>query len=222
MTRQRRTEGDDVAKARKRVLGLACSPRKGGNSDLMLDAALEGASSAGGEIEKVYVADLDIHPCKECNACFKTGTCVQKDDMRDLYSRLLTYECVALASPVFAMALAAQAKIMIDRLQCCWAKKFVLKEHTVEESIRASRRGLWLGVAGMRKDDIFDGSARTVGFFFGMLEIKERDTVTFSGVDDKGAILDVPGALDECRAAGARLVGGVEKREGEKWQSSLS
>lgn len=189
-----------------RVLGLSCSPRKGGNTDLMLDSALEGARGAGASTEKVHVPALDIHPCRACNACFKTGECIQEDDMQGLYPKLLTWEGVVIAAPIFSMNLAAQAKIMIDRLQCLWARKFVLKRHAVADEIREGRRGLWLSAAGMDRPDIFEPASVTVGYFFGMLEIKNWERVAFHNVEAKGDIKEVPGALDACREAGGRLV----------------
>lgn len=190
-----------------RVLGLACSPRHQGNTDLMLDGALEGAAGAGAHTEKVHVPALDINPCQACNACFKTGRCIQQDDMQKLYPKLLEWEGIILAAPIFSMSLAAQAKIMIDRLQCCWAKKFVLREHTVPEEIRGGRRGLWLSAAGMDREDIFEPAEKTVKVFFGLLEIKGWERVTCHNVDDKGDILAVEGAIERCREAGARLAG---------------
>ncbi len=190
------------------VLGLSCSPRREGNSDLMCDSALEGAALAGATVEKVSVAFLDIHPCKACNACFKTGRCVQRDDMQALYPKLLSCEGIILAAPIFSMNLAAQAKIMIDRLQCVWSKKFVLEEPAVPDEIRGKRRGLWLGAAGLDKPEVFEPALPTVRYFFAMLEIKPWERVLYHNVDDKGAIKDVPGALEACRDAGGRLVRG--------------
>ncbi|MHB8895426.1 MAG: flavodoxin family protein [Candidatus Geothermincolia bacterium] len=189
-----------------RVLGLSCSPRKKGNTDLMCDSALEGAEGAGASVEKVHVATLDIHPCRECNACFKDGRCVQKDDMQELYPKLLSYEGIVLASPIFSMNLAAQAKILIDRLQCIWARKYVLKEQAVADDVRGRRRGLWLSAAGLDKPAVFDPAVPTVRYFFAMLEIGPWEKVLYHNVDDKGAIEGVPGALEACREAGARLV----------------
>lgn len=207
-----------------RVLGLSCSPRQDGNTALMLDSALDGAAGEGALVEKVDVPRLDIRPCQACNACFKDGRCVQQDDMQALYPKLLGYEGVILAAPIFSMNLAAQAKIMIDRLQCCWSKKFVLKEHTVpDEEKRRGRRGLWLSAAGFDRPDVFEPALVTVRYFFGMLEITRRERVTYFNVDAKGAIRDVPGALQECQAAGARLVRPPEPGDEEQeWLSSLS
>lgn len=207
-----------------RALGLSCSPRSGGNTDLMLDAALEGARAEGAYIEKVDVPALDLHPCRACNACFETGMCVQRDDMQALYPKLLGHDAVALAAPIFSMNLAAQAKILIDRLQCCWARKYVLEEHTVpDEEKRKSRTGLWLSAAGFNRPDVFEPALATVRYFFGMLEISRRERVTYFGVDEKGAIARVPGALEECEAAGRRLVRPPEAGgEEDEWLSALS
>ena len=191
-----------------RVLGLSTSPRKGGNTDLMLDSALEGAREAGATVEKVHTPGLDINPCRACNGCFKTGRCVQQDDMQKLYPKLLSYEGIILAAPIFSMNLAAQAKIVIDRLNCIWARKSILHEQAVSEEIREKRRGLWLSAAGSPRPDIFEPAVPTIRYFFAMLEIKDWDSVTFSNVDEKGAIKDVDGALERCRGAGTDLLTG--------------
>ena len=174
----------------------------------MLDSALEGARSAGAFNRKIKVPDLGIHPCKGCNACFENGRCIQEDDMQDLYPLLLSREGIVLAAPIFSMNLAAQAKIMIDRLQCLWARKEVLGEHTVPEETRGSRRGLWLSAAGMNKPEVFEPAYPTVRYFFGMLEIGKWEKLTYPGVDEKGDIEKAPGALEACRQAGARMVEG--------------
>ncbi|MBN2168334.1 MAG: flavodoxin family protein [Actinobacteria bacterium] len=194
-----------------RALGLACSPRVGGNTDIMLDKALEGVEAKGGTVEKLYTTAFNINPCLACNSCFKTGECIQQDDMQLIYPKLLSYEGVILAAPIFSMNLSAQAKIFIDRLQCCWSKKYVLKQNTVPEDIRGSRRGLWLSAAGFDREDVFEPALATVKYFFAMLEIKNWDRVTYHNVDDKGEIEDVPGALDACFTAGEELATGVDQ-----------
>ena len=188
-----------------RVLGLSCSPRRGGNTDLMLDHALQGAREAGADTEKIIVPELDIHPCKACNACFKEGRCVQKDDMQELYPKLRSREGIILAAPIFSMNLAAQAKILIDRLQCFWATKYVLRQHTVPDEKRERRKGLWLSAAGFDRENVFDAAVPTVRYFFAMLEIEGSERLTFNNVEDRGAISRVPGALESCREAGSRL-----------------
>ena len=97
-----------------KVLGIMGSPRFGGNSDLLLDSALAGAGEGGAEIEKITICDLNIAPCKECLACDITGECVQADDMRSLYPKLVEADRLFLASPIFFMGISAQIKALID------------------------------------------------------------------------------------------------------------
>ena len=66
---------------RKRVLGIVGSPRRGGNTEIMVNEVLAGAQAAGALTEKVILSELDITPCRACNGCRKTGACVQRDDM---------------------------------------------------------------------------------------------------------------------------------------------
>ncbi|MBU4490141.1 MAG: flavodoxin family protein [Actinobacteria bacterium] len=197
-----------MSKEKVTVLGLSCSPRKGGNTELLLDGALQGASEAGATVEKVVVSELDINPCHACEACFDTGVCIQPDDMQVLYPKLLNREAIIIAAPIFFMNLAAQAKALIDRLQCLWAKKFILKEHAVEESVREYRRGLWLSAAGSDKPEVFDYALPTVRAFFDLLEIKDWRCLTYRDIDEKGKVLNVPGGLESAVEMGTWLAHG--------------
>ena len=96
------------------VLGIYGSPRKKGNTDQLLDRALEGAQSAGAQISKIYARDLNISGCIECGGCDKTGKCVVEDDMQSVYPLLEQADVVFLASPIFFYGVTAQAKLLIE------------------------------------------------------------------------------------------------------------
>lgn len=98
-----------------RILGIVCSPRKGGNTEILVRAALEAAREAGGETELILVADMNIAPCDGCGACLKNGTCKIKDDMQMIYEQLELAEGVVLGTPVYFMNVSAQAKAIMDR-----------------------------------------------------------------------------------------------------------
>ena len=106
-----------------KVLGIYGSPRKGGNSDQLLDKALEGARSAGAETSTVYARDLKMVGCLECGGCNHTGECVVEDDMQAIYPLLEEAEVIFLASPIFFYGVTAQVKALIDRTQALWSKK---------------------------------------------------------------------------------------------------
>ena len=84
-----------------KVLGLFGSPRKGGNTDLLLDEALNGAAAEGATVEGIHLSDCRITPCVGCLGCFRDGACVIADEMQQLYPRLLEADIIILASPIF-------------------------------------------------------------------------------------------------------------------------
>jgi len=98
-----------------KMIALMGSARKGGNTDLLVDAFFEGAKSKSAEVEKVRLNDLEIHGCRACLACHKTGTCHRKDDMIDVYYRLLKSDVWVIATPVYWWGPTAQVKAAIDR-----------------------------------------------------------------------------------------------------------
>jgi multimeric flavodoxin WrbA len=98
-----------------KILGLSFSPRKNGNTMILLEEALKGAKQEGAEVELYSVADKTIKPCDGCRACSKTGICHIKDDMQCLYDKLLESDGIIFGTPVYFYSMTAQAKMVIDR-----------------------------------------------------------------------------------------------------------
>ena len=187
-----------------KIMGIWGSPRKGGNSDLLLDAFLKGAAENGAEVEKVNLQKLKISPCLEIYHCFKDGTCPIKDDMRPLYDKLLAADVVALASPIFFYSVSAQAKIMIDRTQALWARRYVLKQ----DFPGPQRQGVLLATAATQGKLLFVGARLTAKYFFDALNVTYAAEILVRGVDEKGAILDHPEVLARAEDLGRRLAQG--------------
>ncbi len=98
-----------------KILGIVCSPRKEGNTEILVRQALEAAGQAGAETEIVLISDKKITPCDGCNACLKTGACKIKDDMQAIYEQLEKADGIIFGSPVYFYNVTAQAKAVIDR-----------------------------------------------------------------------------------------------------------
>ena len=111
-----------------KFLAIWGSPRRGGNSEILLQAFIDGATQAGGEVELLALREHKISPCLEIYHCFKNGTCPIKDDMLPLYDKLLEADVVVLATPIFFYSVSAQAKAFIDRTQALWARRYVIKQ----------------------------------------------------------------------------------------------
>ncbi len=102
------------------VLAISSSPRKDGNSDALCHEFAAGAREAGAQVEEIALRDLAIAPCRACYACFRTGACVQRDDMAELLAKIDTAGVLAVASPTYFGTMCGPLKVMIDRLLPKW------------------------------------------------------------------------------------------------------
>lgn len=103
-----------------KVLVVNGSPRAKGNSDLLCDEFIRGAREAGHNVEKISLREKNISYCKACYACFRTGRCVQKDDMAEILEKAQEADVIVLASPTYFLTISGQMKVMIDRLLPKW------------------------------------------------------------------------------------------------------
>jgi multimeric flavodoxin WrbA len=188
-----------------KVLGIYGSPRKGGNSDQLLDRALEGAQSAGAEILRVYARDLKMCGCRECGGCDDTGKCVVKDDMQSVYPLLDEADVIFLASPIFFYGLTAQAKTLIDRSQASWSKRMLGKTHEERESYN-SGKGYLIVVGATRGENLFEGAILTAKYFFDALDMNYEGGIFFRSLEKKSAVKEHPETLQEAFNLGRKAV----------------
>lgn len=188
-----------------KVLGLFGSPRKGGNTEILLEEALKGAEREGAEIERLYLSDLKITPCTECHGCDSTGDCVILDEMHKIYPKLLEADVIILASPIFFYGVTAWAKTLIDRSQALWAKKYLVNDPAMGKRGKR-RKGFFISVGATKGQKVFEGAIMTVKYFFDALNTEYTGELVYRGVDGKGEILKHPKALEQAREAGRKLV----------------
>jgi multimeric flavodoxin WrbA len=186
-----------------KVVGILGSPRRGGNTEILLDEALRGAGDNGGSCEKIVLRDLEITPCLEIYKCMEDGVCALEDDMHDVFPQLEQAERLIIASPIFFYGVTALAKAMIDRCQSLWVKKYILK---LPLSSVPDRRGAFISVAATRGKKLFDGARMTVRYFFDAIEVTYSDELFVRGVDSKGEVTSKPEALEAAYELGLRLV----------------
>lgn len=110
------SETSNIKKAHKKVLIISGSPRKGGNTDLLCDEFARGAAEAGGDIEKIFLADHQINFFTEADEQ-RTGDSahVAKDDAPWIVDKMVEADIIVLASPVYYMNITGQMKTLIDR-----------------------------------------------------------------------------------------------------------
>jgi len=184
------------------VLGICGSPRKGGNTDVLLDKALEGAESKGAMTEKITLNDLNMKPCQECPDMPDDGTCKIRDDFPPLWEKIKKADGLILASPVFFGSLSAQTKIMIDRSQCAWRYKYVLKKPSDKPQIP----GILILTEASERDDFLANAKAIIRNFFATAGIKYKNELFCRGLEGKLAASRRPDLLETAREAGRGLL----------------
>ncbi len=187
-----------------KVFGIAGSPRRGGNTDLLLAEVMRGATSQGAEVKTIVLNDLNFIPCQHSDACLETGKCKYQDDMQMIYRELEQSDRIVLASPIHFMGLTAQMKAMIDRCQALWVRKYILKVPPLGDT--RERKGLFISVSGREKTNAFEPALVVIKTLFIVLNITYAGKLLFPGVDGKGAIAKHPDALQQAFLAGQKLV----------------
>lgn len=190
------------------ILGIYGSPRKGGNSDQLLNALLESARQSGAETEAVYSRKLKIHGCLECGGCDETGVCVIRDDMDRVYEAIKQADVVVVAAPVFFYAFPSELKALIDRSQALWSGRLLKKQGAALKTFD-SGDGYLLAVGASRGDNLFSCCELEARYFFDALDRNYKGGLFYRQVEKKGAIGDHPTALQDARQLGTRIATGV-------------
>jgi multimeric flavodoxin WrbA len=195
-------EGSGLVK----IVGICGSPRRGGNTEVLLKEALRGAGGAGAEVEEVFLRDKTISPCLEIYGCKKDGQCVIQDDFQDVLEKMIRADVLLLASPIFFYAVSAHTKILIDRCQSLWVKRYLLNLPVAPG--RSRRKGALIAVGATRGKRLFEGVLLTVRYFFDALDVDLAETLLVRGVDDKGEILGHPDLIEAAYKLGRKLAVG--------------
>lgn len=187
-----------------KIIAFLGSPRKDGNTELLLNEAIRGIEESGFNVHTFNLNIMNISPCQNCSGCDDTGMCIVEDDMSIIYDAIRSADRIILASPIFFFGMSAQTKTMIDRCQAFWCEKYLLKKTITAGKFR--RKGLLILVGGMKKEIGVRCAEATAKAFFRTISVPEHKTLSFLGVDAKGAILQHPTALQEAYKAGEELI----------------
>ncbi len=179
----------------KNILVVTGSPRKGGNSDLLADACIEGAESAGHSVTKFEAAFKDIKGCRACNACFSKGrACIFDDDFNELAPHLEKAEVLVFAAPLYCFSFPAQLKAAIDKLY-----SFYITEHPL-----GVRECCLLACGADEEEAVFEGMVKTYEHLAAYSGWTDRGKLIVAGVSEKGDVKNTD-SLGRAKAMGAGI-----------------
>jgi len=187
-----------------KILAIYGSPRREGNTSLLLLQAVAGARQAGAEVEEVVLRDLRMSPCLELYGCKKDGRCIIRDDFQRLYDQLLACQALMLASPIFFYTVSAHTKILMDRCQSLWVKKYWIDQVPFGQG-EIKRKGLFISAGATGGQRLFDGTLLSIRYFFDVLDMELWHALLYRRLDFEGDVLRHPEYLDEAFQAGEAL-----------------
>ena len=175
------------------ILILSGSPRKDGNTEMLVDAFTKGTMEHH-QVEIVSVRNYKVNPCLGCNACFMNDdhTCVQKDDMSAIYDKMSQADMLVIASPVYFYGISAQLKAVIDRFHNPIRDTFHIKKMAI----------LLVGAASL--PELFDAILTEYNLCLKFFIIEDAGKVLVRGVKDKGDIKNTD-ALNEAYRLGCSI-----------------
>lgn len=182
----------------KHILGVIGSPRRKGNTDLLVTKILEAARVEGAAVKSIYLNDLKIKECDGCHLCWKGKPCPKNDDMISLYPEIIASDVIIFGTPVYWYGPTALMKGFIDRF--------------VYFNSPENKRGI-KGKAGILvipfEEEDSETVAPVVSFFeksLGYLEMNLVDMIIVPGVSLRGDVLKHETALNKATALGRRLI----------------
>jgi multimeric flavodoxin WrbA len=190
------TSISDEDKDGKKVLAIIGSPRRNGNTEILVDEILKGAMEKGASTQKLFLTDFTISPCKGCDSCKKIGKCVQKDDMTELLTLMRSSDIWVFGTPVYWWGPTAQFKIFLDRWHGIIDREFFKGKETIlviplEE----------------KKSTSYDPLLTMFKSIMDYLGMVNAGTILATGVYDKGAVREYPEVLVSARKTGRKVMG---------------
>lgn len=193
-----------------KALGLQGSPRRKGNSDIMMSGFMEALEQFGIRTRIIDVTRRNIEPCREISVCETDGYCPIQDDMSTtIYPLLRAADIIVMASPIYFYSVTAQLKALIDRSQALWARKYALKLKDPQHGIR---RGFFLGVGATSGKKLFEGALLTAKYFFDGISARYCGSLTYKGVEKRGQIQDQATLQEDLAREAKALASGLTQR----------
>lgn len=183
------------------ILAINGSPRIGGNTDILLDKILAGAKAQGAGTRKIILNKLKFSPCQECAHPSDEGGCIINDDMQAVYKAVEKADVIVLGSPIFFGSITAQTKMMVDRFQCRWRAKYILKKINKQKR----KTGVFICVQAAKRRDFFENARSIVKNLFAAIDVDYAAELFCMGVDEKASILAHPKILNQAYTLGKRI-----------------
>ena len=187
-----------------KILAIYGSPRRQGNTATLLKHSVKGAIEAGAEVNEIILRDLKMSPCLEIYGCKRDGKCAIKDDFQPVIEQIMSAKGLMLASPIFFYTVSAHTKILMDRCQSLWVKKYWIDKVPFDQW-KPKRKGLFISVGATKGKKLFAGTLLSIKYFFDVLDMKLWQSLLYRGLDFEDDVLKHPEYLEDAYQAGKKF-----------------
>jgi len=159
----------------------------------------------GARTHVIQAAKKNVKPCIGCGFCEKNGFCItQDDDMKpEIYPLMREADVIVLASPIYFYNVTAQIKVLIDRSQALWSRKYKLN---LTDPARNFRRGFLLSLGATKGKNLFEGVHLTAKYFFDAVAARYEGGLTYWRIENPGEMEKHPTVQQEVKEAVNRLL----------------
>lgn len=182
-----------------RVVALLASPRKEGNTALLMQHVLKKAESLGAQTQVFYLNGLNIRGCQSCFACKADVNCAVKDDAGKVLDAIKEADSLVFATPVYMWDMTAQLKNLVDRL-------FSFMNPDFSSKLNPGKKVLWAITQGQPDETMFLSTFEKHGKMLQMIGFKESKVLIAGGLHNPGEVLSQVKTLNKAEELGAWLV----------------
>lgn len=197
-----------------KILGIVGSPRKNGNTAMLIQTALKGAANLGAQTETLFLADYDYIGCTACESCREGTTCAVQDDMQLIYPRLLEADAIVLGSPTYYYNVSAMVKAFIERCYCF--NFFDPEDRSVWTSLNevlGLKYAVVIAVSEQHSSEDMGVTADVMKHSLQALGYRVIDTIKTMRAFKAGEVNNDQRSLLEAKSAGEKLVRQLKLRE---------
>ncbi|MDN5336277.1 MAG: hypothetical protein PWR02_1303 [Synergistales bacterium] len=181
-----------------KAIGIVCSPRKGGNSEVLVREVLK---AAGDDAAKVlHPNEMKIRGCQGCYACKEKGSCVMEDDMKELYREIKEADAVVFGTPIYMYGVASQFKVVLDRLFA-----FLGAAPDFKSSLPKGKKAVLVVSQGNENAQEYDTHITQMKETLGVVGFDEVKTLVAPGVNELGEAAKHPTLVQKAQMLGRDL-----------------
>ena len=183
-----------------KVIGIVGSPRKNGNTNILVQQVLEGAAEAGAETRNFFLNEMNYKGCQGCGYCKINDKCKIEDDLTELFDELASADGVVFGSPIYFGQFTGQMRLFIDRC-------FSLINADFSPRLPAGKKAVIIGTQGAPDAAAFKGVYDEFGGqISSFMRMDVKDTIVGIGYHTPGEAKEDSVIMEKAKNTGINLL----------------